>query len=184
VGYYSIGDQAGPLGEKWRPLVRKDGECDVKSRHLQGCSPHLCWLRIDGLVPHEQVLNVPIIYWYIGPVNLVACHRQKLDLSLLLYWLWGGRETWWGCRSVSRRVGDVVESPYFLGAVGSIQIYRWLVKGYYMWTTWDTYDRGSYVDRAWKACGVLVGFSLAECTSIRITVNLGYEYCLFVAVIT
>jgi hypothetical protein len=95
-----------------------------------------------------------------------------------------GRETWWGCRSVSRRVGDVVESPYFLGAVGSIQIYRWLVKGYYMWTTWDTYDRGSYVDRAWKACGVLVGFSLAECTSIRITVNLGYEYCLFVAVIT
>jgi hypothetical protein len=25
------GDRAGPLGEKWRPLVEKVGECDVES---------------------------------------------------------------------------------------------------------------------------------------------------------
>jgi hypothetical protein len=39
------------------------------------------------------------------------------------------------------------------------------------------------VDRAWKACGVLVGFFPAGCTLIQITVTLGYEYRLFVAVI-
>jgi hypothetical protein len=26
------------------------------------------------------------------------------------------------------------------------------VKGCYMWTTWDTYGRGPYVDWAWDAC--------------------------------
>jgi hypothetical protein len=30
-------------------LVWKVGECDVPSQHLQGCSPHLCPLRTDGL---------------------------------------------------------------------------------------------------------------------------------------
>jgi hypothetical protein len=39
-----------------------------------------------------------------------------------------------------------------------------------------------YVNRAWKACGVLIGFSLARCISIRIAVTLGYEYRLFVTV--
>jgi hypothetical protein len=37
--------------------------------------------------PREQVLNVPITNWYMGPVSLVACHRQKFGLSLLLHWL-------------------------------------------------------------------------------------------------
>jgi hypothetical protein len=30
------GERAGPLGEKWRPLVRKVKEWYVESRHLQG----------------------------------------------------------------------------------------------------------------------------------------------------
>jgi hypothetical protein len=37
--------------ESGGPSVGKVGECDVESRHLQGCSPHLCWLRTDGLAP-------------------------------------------------------------------------------------------------------------------------------------
>jgi hypothetical protein len=40
------------------------------------------------------------------------------------------------------------------------------------------------MDRAWKVCGVLVEFFLIGCISIRITVTLGYEYRLFVVVIT
>jgi hypothetical protein len=36
---------------KWRQLVGKVGEWYVASRHLQGCSPHLCWLKTDGLAP-------------------------------------------------------------------------------------------------------------------------------------
>jgi hypothetical protein len=31
--------------------VEKVRECDVASRHLQGCSPHLFWLKTDRLTP-------------------------------------------------------------------------------------------------------------------------------------
>jgi hypothetical protein len=37
--------------------------------------------------PREQVLNIPIAYWYMGLVSLVACHQQSVALSLLLQWL-------------------------------------------------------------------------------------------------
>jgi hypothetical protein len=41
----------GPLGESGGPSVSEGGESDVESRHLQGCSPHPCRLRTDGLAP-------------------------------------------------------------------------------------------------------------------------------------
>jgi hypothetical protein len=44
----------GPLGGKWRPLVGKVGEWYVESQHVQGCSPCLCQLRIDGLAPKSK----------------------------------------------------------------------------------------------------------------------------------
>jgi hypothetical protein len=43
-----------PLGEKWRLLVGKIGECDVERWHLQGCRPRLCRLRTDGLTPTSK----------------------------------------------------------------------------------------------------------------------------------
>jgi hypothetical protein len=46
------------------------------------------------------------------------------------------------------------------------------------------YGPGSYVNRAWKACSVLIGFFPVGCISIRIVVTLGYKYRLFVAVST
>jgi hypothetical protein len=42
------------------PLVGKVGECDVVSRHLQGCSPLLCRLRTDGLAPIATDLSLII----------------------------------------------------------------------------------------------------------------------------
>jgi hypothetical protein len=61
--------------------------------------------------PREQILNVPITYFYMSLVNLVACHRQKIDLSLLLHRLCGGEKlngdpqigqpTCWGCSQES-----------------------------------------------------------------------------------
>jgi hypothetical protein len=48
------GDRAGPLGGKWRPLVRKVEERGVRCQHLQGCSPHLCRLRTYGLAPASK----------------------------------------------------------------------------------------------------------------------------------
>jgi hypothetical protein len=34
------------------------------------------------------------------------------------------------------------------------------------------YDRIPYTDRAWKVCGMLIGFSPAGCTLIRITATI------------
>jgi hypothetical protein len=41
----------GPSGGKERQQVEKVEEWYVANRHLQGCSPHLCRLRTDGLAP-------------------------------------------------------------------------------------------------------------------------------------
>jgi hypothetical protein len=53
-----------------------------------------------------------------GPVSLVACHQQKLDLSLLLYWLAWERNWARIHGSVSRRVVDYIGSSFFLGSSG------------------------------------------------------------------
>jgi hypothetical protein len=102
-------DQAGPLGESGWPSVGKDGESDVKSWHLQGCSPRLCRLRTDGFVPTSKYWK----YWshagVIGPVNLVAainmcltflhcfidCYRREIgygpvDRSAVMLWIGTG----------------------------------------------------------------------------------------------
>jgi hypothetical protein len=39
-----------PLGESRVSSVGKGGESDVESRHLKGCSPRLCRLRIKELL--------------------------------------------------------------------------------------------------------------------------------------
>jgi hypothetical protein len=39
--------------ESGGPSVANVEECDVESRHLQGCSPRLCQLRTDGLAPES-----------------------------------------------------------------------------------------------------------------------------------
>jgi hypothetical protein len=63
-----------------------------------------------------------------GSISLVDCHRRKLGLSLLLYWLTWEINLVWTHGSVSRRAVDYVRS-LFLGAVGFIQICQRLVKG-------------------------------------------------------
>jgi hypothetical protein len=84
--------------------------CD--SRHLQGCSPHLCRLSINGLAPASKYWT----YWShandMGLVSQVVCHWQKLDLSPLLHWLAWERNWVWTHRSVSRRAVDCVGSPF------------------------------------------------------------------------
>jgi hypothetical protein len=73
--------------------------------------------------------------------------------------------------------------PFFFGAVDLYKSVDDFIKDCYVLIAWDTYGLGPYVDWAWNVCGVLVGFSPAGCTSIRVIVTLGYEYRLFAAVI-
>jgi hypothetical protein len=70
-----------------------------------------------GVGTCEQVLNVPIACWYMGPVSLVACYRQLCDFLHCFYGCEGERN-WMGThRSVSRCAEDVVGSSFFSGAV-------------------------------------------------------------------
>jgi hypothetical protein len=110
-----------------------------------------------------------------GPVNLVVDHRQELGLCPLLHWLVWERSWVRTHGSVSWRAVDCVGSPFSwehwdlsksIGASRKVAMYR---------------DRPqeAYAGRMWTGVGsvrvVLVGFSPAGCTSIRIAMTLGYE---------
>jgi hypothetical protein len=65
--------------------------------------------------------------------------------------------------------------PFFSIAMVLSTVVDDFVKGCYALTMLDTYGQVPYVDRASKACGVLVKFSPAGCTWIRIAATLRYE---------
>jgi hypothetical protein len=94
------------------PLVGKVREWYVASRHLQGCSPCLCRLRTEWLVPASKYWTYRSQAGDMSPISLVACHKKKLGLSLLLHWFDGERNWVWTCGSVSRCAVDCVGSPF------------------------------------------------------------------------
>jgi hypothetical protein len=164
------------------------GEWYVKSRHLQGYNPHLCWLRTDGLASTSKYWTYRSHAGVMGPVSLVASCQSKLAFSQLPHWLLWERSWVWTRRSDGHRVVDCSQTEQ-----GKTQPTRHtlptksvddFMKGCYALTTWDTYGRWPYADWAWEACDVLVGFFPTWCTSIRIAATLGYEYHLFATVIT
>jgi hypothetical protein len=95
----------------------KDGEGVVAILRFLCGSPRLCWLRTEGLVPMSKYWTYRSHAGDMSPVSLVAYHRQKLDLNLLLHWLAWERNWVQTRRSVSRRAMDCVGSP-FLGSSG------------------------------------------------------------------
>jgi hypothetical protein len=110
-----------------------------------------------------------------GPVNLVVGHRQELGLRPLLYWL-ARERSWIRIRgSVSRRAMDCVGIPFSRE--------QWdlskSVNGSQKVATYGDRPQEAYAGRTWTGVGsvrvMLVGFSPAGCTSIRIAVTLGYE---------
>jgi hypothetical protein len=64
-------DRAGPLGGKCRIVSCEGRGVGLASRHLQGCSPYLCWL-----VPVSKYWTYRSCTGDIGLVSLVACCRQ------------------------------------------------------------------------------------------------------------
>jgi hypothetical protein len=163
-----------PLGGKWRPPIGKVREWYVESWHHQVCSPRLCRLRTDGLAPASK-------YWtYRSHASVYGSSKPSSLLSIVFGFLhcfigWLEREIGYGPMDRSASVLCIVSGAHFLRSSDSVQCCRWRAKGCYMWTTWDTYGPRPYVDCAWKACDMLVGFSSAGCTSIWIIATLGYE---------
>jgi hypothetical protein len=47
------------------PSAGKGGECDVVSRHLQGCSPRVCQLWTNGLAPLASIERIDhmLVIW-------------------------------------------------------------------------------------------------------------------------
>jgi hypothetical protein len=68
-----------------------------------------------------------------------------------------------------------LRSPRLLPGVGHASSSRGLAKGY-LCGPQEIYGPRPYANQAWKACGELIGFSPAGCTSIRIVTTLRYEY--------
>jgi hypothetical protein len=110
-----------------------------------------------------------------GRVNLVVDHRQELGLRPLLHWLVRER-SWVRTRgSVSQHAVDCVESPFSQeqwDLSKSIGTSRKVA-------TYGDRPQEAYAGCTWTGMGsvrvVLVGFSPAWCTSIRIAATLRYE---------
>jgi hypothetical protein len=139
-------DRTGPLGEKGRQLVEKVGEWYVEIQHLQDYSTRLCRLRINGLASREQVLNVSIACWWYGsskPTSLSST-EPWLNSTASLVSL-GEKLGMDPCIGQSTCCGLYWE-PFFSGAEGSVQIYRWLIK--YCYVRWLPTGsvRQTYVD--------------------------------------
>jgi hypothetical protein len=73
----------------------------------------MCRLRTDGLATTSKYWT----YWShagdMGPVSLVACHRQEPGLSLLLHWLAWERNWVRTHGSIGHRARDCVRSLFF-----------------------------------------------------------------------
>jgi hypothetical protein len=154
---------------------RKGGESVVAISMFLCGSPRLCQLRTEGLVPVSK-------YWMyrshagdMGPVSLVAYHRQKLSISLMLHW-WAWERNWvWTHRSASRRDVNCIRSPFSREQWNPSKSIddSWKVVIY------GDCPQEAYARRTWTGVGsvhvVLIRFSPVWCTSIRITATLGYE---------
>jgi hypothetical protein len=153
----------------------KGGESVVTILRFLCGSLCLCWLSTEGLVLVSKYCTYRSHAGDMGLVSLVACHQQKLGLSLLLHWLAWERNQVRTCRSVSRHTVDCFGSPF-------------------SWEQWDlsksvndswkvaTYEdclQEVYIGRTWTGGGsiraMLIRFSPVGCTSIRIAATLEYE---------
>jgi hypothetical protein len=137
------------LGERGNNWLGWSGSGYVASRHLQGCSPRLCWLRTVRLTPMSKYWTYRSHAGDMGPINLVVGHRQELGLRPLLHWL--ARERSWvrTCGSVSRRAVDCVGSP-FSREQWDLSICRRLVKSCHVRGPPAGNVRRVYVDWRWK----------------------------------
>jgi hypothetical protein len=161
----------GERGDSW---LGRSGSGYVTSRYLQGCSPLLCRLRTVRLALASKYWTYRSHTGDIGKVSLVVgCQHELIfsHCSLAIV----GEKLGTDPRIERPSCCGLCREPFFSGAVDLFKSVDDCMKGCYMWTAWDTYGRGPYVDWAWKACVVLVGVFPAGCTSIWITTTLRYE---------
>jgi hypothetical protein len=156
-------------------MVGKVRDWYVVSRYIQGCSPCLCWLRTDGLAPVSKYWT----YWsnagVYGPRKPSSHHQQMLDFAPTTSLVGSGEKLGMDPRIGQLACCELCREPFFSGAVALLNSVDDYIKCCYMRTMWDTYGPGPYANWTLEAWDMLVRFSPAGCTSIRITATLGYE---------
>jgi hypothetical protein len=133
-------DRAGPLGGKCRTIGWEGQGVVLADRHLQGCIPRLCRLRTDGLAPASKYWTYRSHAGDTGPVSLVAWLKSTASLIGLGEKL--GMDPWIGESACC----GLCWVPFFSGVVGSVQICRWLMKGYHVRGLFEGSVHRAYVD--------------------------------------
>jgi hypothetical protein len=163
----------GPLGGKGDNWLGSLGRGYVASRYLQGCNHHLCRLWTDGLTPTSKYWT----YWShagdMGPVSWGSCVTIGPKLLFPTTGLSHGRRN-----EATQDDGWVSLSLVAKTSSGCRGLF-WLRESQWKVVTYGDYPREVYAGRAWTGVGsvrgMLVGFSPAGCTLIRIVVTLRYE---------
>jgi hypothetical protein len=117
-------------------------------------SPRLCQLRTERLVPVSKYWT----YWShagdMSPISLLAyCWQMFGFLHYFIGWL--GREIRYGPTNRTTGVLWIVLGSIFLRSSDSVQLGRWLVKGYHVWGPPVGSIRRTYMDwRRKRTCRV------------------------------
>jgi hypothetical protein len=156
----------------------------MESWYLQGYSPCLCQLRTDGLAPTSKYWTYRSHVGDMGPVSLVVGRQQKVCFAPTAILVGSGEKLGSDPRIDQSMCYWLCQEPFFSRVVALLNSVddSWKVIMY------CDYQQKAYTGHTWTGVGsihvMLIGFSPTGCTSIRITVTLGYEYRLFAAVIT
>jgi hypothetical protein len=153
--------------------VGKVRECDVVSRHLQGCSSRLYRLRADGLPPMSKYWTYRSYAGDMSTISLIVCCQLMFGLSALLLWLcW--KRNWGESHGPLSRAERWSREHFFSGAVhpsnpvdNSQKVTIYGPREICMVKSHTQTEREKRV--------TVVGFFTAGCTSIRIIATLGYE---------
>jgi hypothetical protein len=162
-----------PLGESGDSWLGRSGSGYVASQHLQGCSPRLCRLRTVQLAPMNKYWTYRWHAGDIGPVSWCSCVTIGPKPLSLTPGLSHGRRNEvtqdddWASLSLVAKTSSRCRGMFRLcGSQWKVVTYRDCPQ--------KTYT-GCACTGVRSVRGVLVGFSLAGCTSIRIAATLGYE---------
>jgi hypothetical protein len=96
--------------------------------------------------PREQVLNVPIACWWYGPSESSSLSSTKVCLKSTASLVGLGEKLCIDLRISQLACYGLCREPLFSGPVGSVQICRWLVKGYHVWGLPAGSIRRAYLD--------------------------------------
>jgi hypothetical protein len=140
--------------ERGGASVGKVGEWCVKSWHLQGCSPHLCRLRTDGLTPISKYWT----YWsyagVYGPSKPSSWLSTDTWLCLHCFNGWLRRETGYGPADWSAGVLWIMSGALFLRSSGHAQLCWWLRERLlyvdHVRLIWSMVIRGLSVKNVWR----------------------------------